>query len=305
MTDKEKMGNVVQKQRWGALIVAFAYVCWGFLTIFWNILEDVNSVYILAQRIIWSMVFMGIYMTVLGRWKEIFPIFCDLHKLGICFVCGILITINWGVYIYAVNSGHVLDASLGYFIEPILVAAIGMLVFREKLSSMEKVTFWFAMAGLFYMIVVKRMFPVLAVLIAGSFAAYGAVKKKLVITPHASLFMETLCMTPLALVFVVYAEINGMGSAGVLHGAQLMLLPVCGIITSVPLLLFNIGVREIPYYLSGILMYVSPTLQFLIGLLYFQEEMDIHRFVAFLIIWVGILFTIHEKVHMMRSSQRK
>ena len=292
-----------KKQTLGVMEVAFAYVCWGLLTVFWNLLADVNPVYILAQRILWSMVFMGIYITAVGKWQEITAVFHNMHDLGICFICGVLITVNWGVYIYAVNSGHVLDASLGYFIEPILVASIGMLVFREKLSRMEKITFWFAAAGLLYMMVMKKTFPALALLIAGSFAVYGAVKEKLDITPQASLFMETLCMTPLALGFIIFAEARGMGSLGVLHGAQFLLLPACGVITSVPLLLFNIGIKEIPYYLSGILMYINPTLQFLMGLFYFHEEMDIQRFTAFVIIWIGILFTVYEKVQMMKKHE--
>lgn len=292
-----------KKETWGSLAVAAAYASWGLLTVFWNMLSKVNSVYILAQRIVWSMIFMAIYMAVLGKWKEIVLIFKDKRKLGTCFVCGILITINWGVYIFAVNSGHVLDASLGYFIEPILVASIGMLAFREQLSKMEKITFLFSAAGLLYMIFMTRTFPVMAILIAGSFAIYGAVKKTIDITPHASLFMETLCMTPFALGFVLCAEGQGMGSIGVLQGTQFLLLPACGVITSVPLLLFNIGVKEIPYYISGILMYINPTLQFLMGLYYFHEDMDQNRFIAFLIIWVGILFTVYEKVQIMRHNQ--
>lgn len=294
-----------KKETWGSLAVAAAYASWGLLTVFWNMLSEVNSVYILAQRIIWSMVFMAIYMAVLGKRKEIVQIIKDRRKLGTCFVCGILITINWGVYIFAVNSGHVLDASLGYFIEPILVASIGMLAFRERLSKMEKITFLFSIAGLLYMIVMTRTFPVMAILIAGSFAVYGAVKKTLDITPHASLFMETLCMTPFALGFVLFAESQGTGSIGVLHGTQFLLLPACGVITSVPLLMFNVGVKEIPYYISGILMYINPTLQFLMGLYYFHEDMDRNRFFAFLIIWGGILFTVYEKVQMMRQSRRE
>ncbi len=296
---KEKMKK---KNTWGAPAVAAAYASWGILTIFWNLLEEVNSVYILAQRIIWSMVFMGIYMLAFGKWKEIASIFRDKKIIATCFLCGILITINWGVYIFAVNSGHVLDASMGYFIEPVLVALIGLLVFRETPSRMEKITFLFAAAGLLYMIITKRTFPVMAILIAGSFAIYGGVKKRLKITPEASLFMETFCMMPFAVVFAIYAEMHGMGARGVLHGAQLLLLPACGVITSVPLLLFNMGVREIPYYLSGILMYINPTLQFLTGLLYFHEALDTHRLIAFCFIWLGILFTIYEKVQLMRRA---
>ena len=110
-------------------------------------------------------------------------------------------------------------------------------------------------------------------------------------------------MMPFALIFAAYAETHGMGSSGVLHGMQFLLLPACGVITSVPLLLFNVGVRGIPYYLSGILMYINPTLQFLTGLLYFQEELDMHRLIAFTFIWIGILFTVYEKVQIMRQAR--
>ena len=201
------------------------------------------------------------------------------------------------------NSGHVLDASLGYFIEPVLVALLGMIAFREKLSKMEKITFVFAVVGLLYMLVMTGTVPILALLIAGSFAAYGAVRKTLDIPPYASLFMETLCMTPFALLFIFWAEQNGKGSGGVLAGAQLLLLPACGIVTSIPLLLFNVGVREIPYYLSGILMYINPTLQFLMGLFYFHEEMNQNRLIAFAIIWIGILFTVYEKGKLMVAKR--
>ncbi len=286
----------------GSLCVAFTYVCWGVLTVFWNLLGEVNSLYILAQRIIWSMVFMGIYAAVTGTWKEIAPVFRDMKKLGLCFVCGILITINWGVYIFAVNSGHVLDASLGYFIEPVLVGVIGVLIFREKLSVFEKITFALAAVGVMYLIVRTGVIPVMALLIGGSFAVYGAVKKALRITPQTSLFMETLCMTPFALLFVAYAEMHGTGSIGVLEGAQFLLLPACGIVTSVPLLLFNIGVKQIPYYISGILMYINPTLQFVMGLFYFREPMNQDKLAAFLIIWTGILFTIYEKARMIKKG---
>ena len=279
----------------GSLAVALAYASWGLLTLFWNLLAEVNSLYILAQRILWSMVFMGIFIAVTKDTGEIKAIFKNRRDLLICFICGMLITVNWGTYIYAVNSGHVLDASLGYFIEPIVVSVIGMLTFKERLSRFEKITFFFSVLGLAYMIAVTRVMPLLALVIAGSFAVYGAVKKMIHISAQASLFMETLCMTPFALIFTVIAEQQGFGSIGVLSGPALLLLPASGVITSVPLLLFNIGVKKIPYYVSGILMYINPTLQFLMGLCHFHEAMDIHRLIAFIIIWFGILFTVYEK----------
>lgn len=280
----------------GGLGVALAYVMWGLLTIFWNLLSEVDSVYILSQRIIWSMVFMGIYMLILGQWGEIKAVFKNRKDLLICFVCGVLVTINWGVYIYAVNSSHVLDASLGYFIEPVMVGAIGLIAFKEKPSALEKITYILAFAALIFIIVRVGTFPTLSLVIAGSFAIYGAVKKNLKISAQASLFMETLCMTPIALIYMIIAEKNGSGALGVLDGAWLLLLPACGIVTSIPLLLFNMGVKKIPYYVSGILMYINPTLQFIMGLFYFHEEMDRNRLIAFIIIWIGVAFTIFDRL---------
>ena len=286
----------------GGFAVAAAYVMWGFLTIFWNLLGEVNPVYILAQRIIWSMVFMGIYITVIGGIGEIKTIFKDKKTLLICLVCGVLVTINWGVYIYAVNSSHVLDASLGYFIEPVLVGLIGLIIFKEKLSTLEKITYGFAAVGLVYMVVRTGVFPILSIVIAASFAIYGAVKKNLSITPQASLFMETLFMTLPAIIFTAFAETHGMGIVGVISGWKYLLLPACGIVTSVPLLLFNIGVKKIPYYFSGILMYINPTIQFLMGTFYFHEPLNKDRLISFIFIWVGILFTIVDKIIQSRKE---
>ena len=286
-------------------IVVLSYVIWGFLTVFWNLLIEVDSMYILTQRIIWSMVFMAIYMSITKKWDEIIAVFKDKKALLICFVSGILITVNWGVYIYAVNNGHVLDSSLGYFIEPIMVALFGLVLFKERMSKAETFTFVLAAIALVYLIVINRTFPVIAIVITISFSAYGAVKKSLNISAHASLFMETLCMTPFALAFAAYMEMNGTGVLGQADIGTMLLLPVCGIVTSVPLLLFNIGVKEIPLYLIGILNYISPTISFILGLVYFHETLDIHRAVAFALIWFGIFFIIIEKVNMLRKNNSK
>ena len=295
------MNQTVSK---GSLIVFISYIIWGFLTLFWSLLDDVNAFYILAQRIAWSMVLMAGYLSVTGSWGEIKDIFHNKQQMFTCFVSGILVTINWGMYIYAVTNGHVLDSSLGYFIEPILVALVGLLLFKETMSAAEKFTFCLAFAGVVYLIAVTHTIPIIALIISLSFCAYGAVKKKLVISAHASLFMETLFMTPFALIIIAYMEFNGTGSIGVLHGAEFILLPLCGFMTSLPLLLFSIGVKMIPYYIAGIIMYVSPTITFILGLVYFHETLDVHRLVAFLLIWLGIAITVGEKLKLMKTNAK-
>ena len=293
-----------RKEKSGFLAVTGAYLLWGVLPLFWNLLAEVPPVYILAQRIVWSAVFLALYMAATHRLAALRPVLRRGKTLRICLICGVLITINWGLYIYAVNSGHLLDASMGYFLEPVLVALIGILAFRERPSVLEKLTFAFAAAGLVYLVVRAGRFPWLALVIAGSFALYGAVKKQSDLPAYAALFTETLCMTPLALCWIVWADVHGTGGLAVLHGPALLLLVASGVVTSVPLLLFNIGVREIPYYVTGILMYMNPTMQFLVGLLILKEPMDPDRMIAFVLIWVGIVFTIADRLLRVRRARR-
>ena len=293
-----------KRRTFGTITVFFTYVLWGVLGIYWGLLNGVNPVYILANRIIWSAVFMGIYALLRHRGSEIKRILSDKKMLGKCFLCGILITINWGVYIYAVNSGHMLDASLGYFIEPVLVGLIGVLAFKERPTKLEWATFILAIIALGYMLIRTGTMPYLAIIIAGSFAVYGGVKKNMELTPEVSLFVETLCMAPFALGFIVWAEANGLGTLETATAGRIILLIFSGIVTSVPLLLFNMGVKHIPYYFSGILMYVNPTIQFLVGLLYFKETLDTDRLVAFIIIWVGVLLALFDKLRRMRQEKK-
>lgn len=285
----------------GTMNVLGSYIAWGLLPAFWNLLSEVNSMYILAQRVIWSLVFMTIFLMITRRGRDIRLVFADWKTIGCSLLCGILICINWGVYIYAVNSGHVLDASLGYFLEPIIVTVIGVAIFHEKMSRLEQLTAVFAVIGVGYLIWAYRVVPVMAILISTSFAVYGAVKKNLKLYPELSLFAETLMVTPFALIFCVYSEMQGTGSVGVLSGAQFLLLPLAGIVTSIPLALFNKGVRQIPYYLTGILMYINPTIQFLMGWLYFHEPLEMTRLIAFCFIWFGTGFTIYHNVKEMRK----
>ena len=289
-------------KRTGAANVTFAYVCWGLLTVFWNLLADVNSAYVLAQRVIWSMVFMGAFLLLKKRREDIRQIFSSRKILLSSFICGILICINWGVYIYAINSGHVLDASLGYFLEPIFVTLIGVSFFREKMSALEKTTVVFSVIGVCFLIFTYQVVPAMALMIGISFALYGACKKTLPLDSELSLFAETLMVTPCFLIFSGYCEFQQIGALGVLHGWEFCLFPAAGIITPVPLLMFNKGVKQIPYYLTGILMYVNPTLQFFMGLFYFHEPLEIPRLIAFIFIWVGVGFTIFENLRQLMKS---
>lgn len=288
----------------GVAAVAGSCMIWGLLPIFWNLLEPVHSVYILAHRLIWSFVFLGLFMLFTGQGKDIKAGFKDRKAVLQCLGSGAIITFNWGVYIYAVNSGHVLDASMGYFIEPVLVVVIGLIFFRERLSKAETITVCAAAGGMVFLLIRTGSIPILSILVAISFGAYGAIKKLIPMSAQVSLFIETLWMVPLALIFAVYWSRSMGGGAAVLNGVSFWLLPTSGLMTLIPLLIFNIGVLKIPLYLSGILTYVSPSLQFITGLFYFHEPMDQNRLIAFLIIWAGILVTVVEKLWLAQRGRK-
>lgn len=185
-----------------------------------------------------------------------------------------------------------------------MVALIGVIAFREKPTVAETITFLCAVGGIVFLTLRTGTFPTLALLVAVPFAVYGGFKKNVPLTAQTSLFVETLWVTPVALAFSFWWQSGHGGLAGVLGGASFWLLPACGVVTSVPLLLFNRGVKEIPYYVAGILMYINPTLQFLVGLLYFHEALDVNQFIAFCIIWVGLAVTMADRIRRLRQEKR-
>ena len=278
-----------REKRTGVIEVLTAYILWGFLPLFWNLLDDVPSFYILFSRALWSLAFCVVYLTVLKKWGRIKALFRDKNVLKRCLLSGIFICINWGAYIWGVNGGHVLDCSLGYYLNPILNVVLGVVIFHEKLKKQEWVAVAFAAAGVLYLIVSSGTVPVLALLLAFSFGTYGMIKMGLAVSSDESLFMETVLVSPVAVAFLIFSEINGTGAIGVLEGAQWLLLPLAGIVTAIPLLVYSAGVQKIPFYLTGMIMYLNPTIQFFLGVFFYKEPIDMNRVISFVFIWVGII----------------
>ncbi len=279
-------------------------ILWGVLGVFWGLLAEVDSFYVLAQRIVWSAVFSLALLLAAGKGREILDALKNRSIMLRCACCGLLITVNWGTYIYAVSVGRTLDTSLGYFIQPVVVMLIGILLFREKLRKLETVTVIFAAAAVLFILLRAGTLPWLTLVVGFSFSLYGAVKKKLFLPPALTLLLETLSVLPLALIYIFHSHSVGEPLAA-LQGWERILLPLSGIVTSVPLLLFAAGVKKIPYYLVGILFYLNPSLQFLMSIFYFRETLDPARLIAFAIIWVGILFTVADKLLLGRHEKKK
>ena len=272
----------------GPLYVLTCYILWGVLPVFWKLLAAVDSLYVLAGRIVWSLVFISAILAVRRGFGAVRAVLGDRRELGRLALAGIFVCVNWGSYIWAVNSGHMLDASLAYYMNPILAILLGTVVFRERLTGLQWLSVAVTFTGLVITILRYRQIPWVALIIGGSFAVYGAIKKGVHVDAGVSVFFETLVLSPFALVFMAAAEVRDAGAVGVLHGWQWLLLPAAGVVTTVPLLFFAKGIKTTPMTLSGILMYINPTLQLLLSVLLYQEAFTTTHAILFGFVWSGL-----------------
>jgi len=273
----------------GPICVLICYVLWGVLPIFWKMLAAVDSLYVLASRVVWSLVFITVIMLSQRKGSALKAVLKDKKELVRLTWAGIFVCINWGSYIIAVNGGRGVDASLAYYMNPILAILLGTIVFREKLTKLQWLSVAVTFTGLVVTIIRYRQIPWMALIIGGSFAIYGAIKKGVHVEPGVSLFYETLVLAPFALIFMGVSELQGNGAIGVLSGAQWLLLPVAGIVTTVPLLYYAKGIKTTPMTLSGILMYVNPTLQLLVAVVLYHEEFTATHAILFAFVWSGLV----------------
>ena len=271
-------------------------VIWGVLPAFWLLLRQLPPLYTLASRIIWASVFClflilqkhllpGLKGVAKERWQ--WP-----YIAGAC----IFITLNWGSYIYATTRGFILQASLAYFINPIVVVFFGGLIFQEKLRPIQKLS-------IFVAFFIYGVVPWLSFIICLTWATYSMIKKKVVLDSQVSVFIESFSMVPLALAFILFSEANGIGAAGIFNGWQWLLLPATGVVTAVPMMLFSAGVKGIPMTTGGILMYFSPSITLVIGVLS-GEVITEPLLLTFCFAWVAValyMYGIYQTIHRLRQ----
>ena len=242
------------------------------------------------------MIFCALLLWLSKQWPQVRALRHDKQQLKLLAWGSILITINWGSYIYAVNSGHILDASLAYYLNPIMVILLGAVFFGERLRKWQTVAVVLSTVGVLYSVFSYGKVPVFALVIGGSFAVYGAVKKRVTVGSMVSTFMETLLVSPLFLLVMIVMESQGNGCIGQLSGWQYALIPLAGVVTSVPLLVYAKGIQRTSLALSGILMYVNPTLQLLIGVFLYQEPFTQAQAVTFVFVWAAVLIFIADSL---------
>lgn len=278
------------------LQVLGCYILWGLLPVFWKLLAGVNSAYVLAQRIVFSCVFCAAVILLRKRGAAVVAILRDKKQRGRYLLCGVLITVNWGVYILTVASGRILEASLAYYMNPLFSVVIGAMAFKERLSVLQWVSVGLACIGVGYSVAVYGSVPYLAVIIGLSFALYGALKKGIEAESEVSICMETLSVLPLAVLFILYAQFSGLTTYASLSGGEMALLVLSGIVTSVPLILFAGGIKGTSMTVSGILMYVNPTLQLLLGVFAYGEEFTRANAVTFVFVWLAVILFVGDNL---------
>lgn len=288
------MGEGISKNidKKSILQVFTCYVMWGVFPVFWKLLAELNSFYVLASRIVWSAVFCFILILLTKKTEELKAVLKNKQLRKTLMCSGIAVAVNWGLYIYAVNGNHILDASLAYYMNPLMVIALGFFVFKERLHIRQWLAIAIALLGIMIAVIAYGEFPLFAIVIGGSFAIYSAIKKNVTCDGLISTFVEAAFLSPFAIVYIIWAEMMDVGAIGMLQGAQFALLPMAGIVTSVPLLIFSMGITKVPMSLTGILMYVNPTLQLLIGILLYHETFDLARGIMFVCVWIAVVIFI-------------
>ncbi|MFK4224966.1 EamA family transporter RarD [Streptomyces sp. NPDC019890] len=276
------------EQRAGLLYGIGAYGMWGLVPLFWPLLKPSGAAEILAHRMVWSLAFVGIALLALGRWGWVRELIRSPGKLGLITVAAAVITVNWGIYIWAVNSGRVVEASLGYFINPLVTIAMGVLLLKERLRPSQWVAVGTGFAAVLVLAIGYGQPPWISLTLAFSFATYGLVKKKVNIGGLESLAAETAIQFLPALGFLLWLGADGsltFGAHGVGHAA---LLAATGVVTAVPLVCFGAAAIRVPLSTLGLLQYLAPVFQFLLGVLYFHEEMPAERWAGFALVWLAL-----------------
>lgn len=279
-----------------SLNVLGCYILWGLLPIFWKLLAGVNSAYVLAQRIVFSFVFCLAVILIRKNGGEIGKIIKNKSERRKFFLCGILISINWGVYILTVAMGRILEASLAYYMNPLFSVLIGAIFFKERLSRVQWASVALAFAGVMFSVIRYGEVPYLAIIIGLSFALYGALKKGIKADSEMSICMETMAVLPIALVFIAYAQFSGFTTFSSLTTAEALLLIATGPITSIPLMLFAKGIKETSIVTSGILMYINPTLQLIVGVFIYNEAFTQTNAITFAFVWAAVILFVFDSL---------
>jgi chloramphenicol-sensitive protein RarD len=280
-----------------------AYVMWGLVPLYWPLLKPASAMEILSHRVVWSLVFLLIIVYFKKLFSDIKVTLFEKRKMILLFFASIFITINWGVFIWAVNNGHVIETSLGYFINPLVSVALGVIVLKEKLRLLQKVAVGLTFVAVTFLTLTLGHPPYIALSLAFSFGFYGLVKKMANVKAIPSLTLESLMITPFFAVFLYYLSSQNELTFVELGPIHSLWLVTAGIVSVIPLMLFSTAVLRIPLVVLGLLQALGPIIQFLLGYFVFDEPMITARWVGFLIVWLAVSVFSYDAVRTYRSNK--
>jgi chloramphenicol-sensitive protein RarD len=269
-----------------------AFVIWGLFPLYLIGLMNVSAMQITAHRIVWSCLFVLVWLAVIGELGKLRAAVSRSGVLVRLVASAFFIAINWIGFAWAVNHDRVLDVSLAYFIGPLLNVLLGIFVLSERLDRTQWSAVGFAAAGVIYLTFIAGHTPWLALMVGSSFAIYGVIRKTVSIDALPGLAVETILLAPFSIGYLIWCELNGTGAIGHMSGLVDTLLLLGGIVTSVPLFLFAYGARRVPYSTIGVLQFIAPSMQLACGLLVFGEPFESARATGFVLIWIGLLIHV-------------
>lgn len=276
----------------GILLTFSSYLLWGVLPGYFKLIDAASPVEILAHRIIWSFFFV-VFLLLIQKRIPSFVRSINWKVFGIYLAAGILLTINWGVYVYGVTSDRIIETSLGYFINPLVSVVLGLVVLRERLRKFQWAAVILATAGVLYLTITLGAVPWISLILAVTFAVYGLIKKLAPLGAIEGLTMETAVVLLPAAAYLIFLLSRGQSAMQFGDAKLNFFLLAAGVVTATPLLLFAAGAKQIPLTLVGILQYIAPTTQFIIGIFIFKEPFNEHKLVGFILIWLAlIIFTL-------------
>jgi len=283
-----------QARRQGVIYGLCAYHFWGFFPVYFKAVQLVPPLEMVSHRIVWSLAFLLLLITFKGAWRGMLDLLTRPGSLAVLAVSTLLIATNWLVFIYAISAGEVLQSSLGYFINPLVSVLLGFVFLGERLQRVQWVSLLLALTGVVYLAVQYGSMPWIALILAVSFGLYGLIRKALRVEPLVGLTAETLLLAPLALFYIV--QLNRSGE-GIFLSSTLkldLLIPMSGVITAIPLLLFAAAAKKLRLATVGFLQYITPTMHFLLAITIFGETFTHTHLVSFLFIWSGLaLYSLH------------
>ena len=283
-------GAPEHRERLGAVAAGTCYILWGLVPLYWKPLASVNAVELIAHRHVWSLaILLMLLLGLEGGLVEVGQAFRSWRSVGRCLVGACLLTTNWMAYVWGVNSGHVIDTSLGYFLVPLCSVVAGRFLLDEHLRRIQWLAVGIAATGVLLLILRARTFPWVALVLAGSWSAYSVMRKRATIGSIPGLAMETLLLSPLAVGFLLWRHHEGIGALGRVDLRTHLLILSAGIVTAVPLMLFAYAARRIRLSTLGVLQYLAPTGQLILGVWVYGEPFSRGRLVSFALIWIALI----------------